>query len=74
MSTNASDKPQKISIGFAGGQSVTARVRPSELAKLRAALGSGGWYELAAEDSTLTVGLDRIDYVLVDQDAQRVGF
>lgn len=72
MST--SEKPQKISIGFHGGQVLTARVRPAELSRLRGALGSGGWHELTAEDGTVALDLARVDYVLVDHDEHRVGF
>jgi hypothetical protein len=72
MSTG--QKPQKISIGFHGGQVVAARVQPGELTRLRGALGSGGWHELPAEDGTLVLDLSRIDYLLVDHDEHRVGF
>jgi hypothetical protein len=72
MST--SEKPQKISIGFHGGQVLTARVAPAELSRLRGALGSGGWHELTAEDGTVALDLARVDYVLVDHDEHRVGF
>lgn len=69
------DKPQKISIGFHGGQSLVARVKSEDLAKLRAALGSGdGWYELQAEESSVLLSLARVDYLLIDTEAHRVGF
>ncbi|MGO9750500.1 MAG: hypothetical protein ACLP8S_20445 [Solirubrobacteraceae bacterium] len=70
----STDKPQKISIGFHGGQVLAARVAPDQLAGLRAALGSSGWHELAAEDGTVVLDLGRVDYVLVDHDEHRVGF
>ena len=35
---SSDDKPQKISIGFHGGQTLVARVPPGELAKLRESL------------------------------------
>ncbi len=70
----ADEKPQKISIGFDGGQVLSARVAPDELAKLRKALGSMGWHELAAEDGTVALDLSRILYVLVDHEDHRVGF
>jgi hypothetical protein len=70
----SSEKPQKISIGFHGGQVLAARVQPDQLASLRSALGSTGWHELAAEDGTVALDLSRIDYVLVDHDEHRVGF
>jgi hypothetical protein len=72
---SSGDKPQKISIGFHGGQTLVARVRPEELAKLREVLGkSGGWHELNAEDGIVTFDLTRVDYVLLDSEDHRVGF
>ena len=47
------DKPQRVSIGFNGGQVLSARVAPDELSKLRGALGTDGWYDLTAEDGTV---------------------
>ncbi len=73
MSTE--DKPQKITIGFHGGQTLAARVKPAELQKLREVLGkSGSWYELSAEDGVVVLDLTRIEYLLIDQDDHRVGF
>jgi hypothetical protein len=72
---SSDDKPQKISIGFHGGQTLAARVRGSELAKLREALGkSGGWHELTAVDGVVVFDLTRVDYLLVDIEEHRVGF
>jgi len=69
------EKPQKISIGFHGGQTLVARVRPQELERLRAVLGkSGGWHELEAEEGRVVFDLTRVDYLLVDSDEHRVGF
>jgi hypothetical protein len=70
----ADDKPQKISIGFYGGQVLGARVQPDELDKLRQALGSDGWHDLTAEDGTVALDLKRVVYVLVDHEDHRVGF
>jgi hypothetical protein len=70
----AADKPQKISIGFHGGQVLAARVKPDELSRLRSALGTTGWHELSAEDGTVALDLERVDYVLVDHEEHRVGF
>jgi hypothetical protein len=70
----ADDKPQKISIGFLGGQVLSARVTPNELSRLRGALGSEGWHELSAEDGAVALDLARVVYVLADADEHRVGF
>jgi hypothetical protein len=68
------ERPQRISIGFLGGQVLAARVAPSELTRLRNALGSDGWHDLTAEDGTVAIDLARIVYVLVDHEEHRVGF
>ena len=70
----APDRPQRISIGFHGGQVLTARVSPDQLKRLRRALEDGGWHELEAEDGTVAVNLGQIVYVNVDSDEHRVGF
>ncbi len=67
-------KPQRISIGFVGGQVLAARVAPAELTRLRQALGTDGWHDLTAEDGTVALDLSRIVYVLVDHEEHRVGF
>jgi hypothetical protein len=68
------EKPQKINIGFHGGQTLSARVPPAELTKLRTALPNGGWHDLTAEDGTVALDLGRVVYVLVDHEGHRVGF
>lgn len=68
------DKPQKINIGFDGGQVLSARVKPGALTKLREALGGDGWHELEAEDGTVAVALRSVVYVIVAHEEHRVGF
>ncbi len=70
----ADERPQKVNIGFHGGQVLSARVAPPELARLRGALGSTGWHDLTAEDGVIALDLSRIVYVLVDHEEHRVGF
>jgi hypothetical protein len=70
----ADDKPQKISIGFIGGQVLAARVPPAELTKLRTALPAAGWHDVTAEDGTVAIDLSKVVYVLVDDQEHRVGF
>jgi hypothetical protein len=70
----ADEKPQRISIGFLGGQTLAARVAPGELTKLRNALGGEGWHDLTAEDGTVAIDLSKVVYVLVDHEEHRVGF
>lgn len=70
----ANEKPQKISIGFIGGQVLAARVSPDQLTRLRQALGGQGWHDLTAEDGTVAIDLTKVVYVLVDHEEHRVGF
>ncbi len=70
----ANEKPQRISIGFRGGQVLSARVPLAELTSLRNALGTEGWHELTAEDGTVALDLNSVLYVLVDHEDHRVGF
>jgi hypothetical protein len=70
----ADEKPQRVSIGFNGGQVLSARVAPAELTRLREALGQPGWYDLTAEDGIVAVDVGSIAYVQVDTEGQRVGF
>jgi hypothetical protein len=70
----ADERPQKISIGFLGGQVLSARVAPAELKRLRDALPAGGWHDLTADTGTAAIDLSKIVYVLVDHEEHRVGF
>ncbi|HWF49812.1 MAG TPA: hypothetical protein VG294_04115 [Solirubrobacteraceae bacterium] len=68
------EKPQRISIGFVGGQALAARVKVEELAKLRQALGATGWHDLKAEAGAVAIDLDKIVFIQVDDEEHRVGF
>jgi hypothetical protein len=68
------DRPQRISIGFIGGQTLAARVAPDKLAQLRGALGSGGWHDVVAEDGTIAIDLTKVTYVIAEHEEHRVGF
>jgi hypothetical protein len=71
----AAPRYQKISIGFAGGQVLAARVAVADLEALTAALAAGGgWHELALEDGSVRLELSQVAYVRVDSDEPRVGF
>lgn len=68
------ERPQRITIGFVGGQALAARVLPDQLAKLRNALGQSGWHELTAEDGTIAIDLTKVSYVIAEHEEHRVGF
>ena len=70
----ASEKPQKVSVGFIGSQVLSGRVGAAELAKLRDALGNEGWRDVRFEEGTVALDLSKIVYVLVEDEEHRVGF
>ena len=69
---------QAISIGFRGGQAVSARVSAEELERLRGALRGGEasarWHELRDEDGTLALDLSSVLYVRIESEEHHVGF
>ena len=68
------ERPQRITIGFIGGQALAARVQPEHLTQLRNALGSDGWHDLTTEDGTVALDLAKVAYVIVEHEEHRVGF
>jgi hypothetical protein len=65
---------RRVSIGFDGGQVLSARVSESALADLRSALDRGGWHDLAAEDGSALLYVAKIVYITTDTAEHRVGF
>jgi hypothetical protein len=70
----ANEKPLKVSIGFIGSQVLSGRIAPTELSKLREALGSEGWRDVRLEDGTAALDLSKVVYVLVEDEEHHVGF
>jgi hypothetical protein len=72
---SAANRPQRISIGFAGGQVLGARVTPGELAALNGALESArGWHALSCEEGTVRLDLAQVAFVRAESDEPRLGF
>jgi hypothetical protein len=69
-------KPQRISIGFHGGQVLGVRVTAKELTALERALERDreGWHELPVEDGSVRIDLGAVVYVRTESDEPRVGF
>jgi hypothetical protein len=75
-------RPERVEIGFAGGQVVAVRVAAEQLQQLHKALGStekhsseaARWYELETEDGPISIDLRQIVFVRVGAGERRVGF
>ena len=70
-------RPNRVDIGFQGGQSLAVRVADEPLQALRDALADESaerWHELKTEDSDVSLDLSQIVYVRVETEEHRVGF
>jgi hypothetical protein len=65
---------REVTIGFAGGQSLSVRLDEEAIKALGGSLGQDGWHELAVEDGTVRLRLDKVVYVRVETGEHRVGF
>ena len=72
----ADSKPERVSIGFHGGQVLGVRVAAKELAALERAIEKGGegWHELPVEDGSVRIDLGAVVYVRTESNEPRVGF
>jgi hypothetical protein len=69
------DQIQRIALGFAGGQSLNARVTDKVHEQLVKALTGGDeLFTLEGEDGTTLVRTSQVVYVRVERDEPRVGF
>jgi hypothetical protein len=68
-------KPERVEIGFDGGQVVAARLDPKQLAELRTAVEDGdGWHSLTTVDGDLAVDTSKVVFVRVAAGEHRIGF
>ncbi len=70
-------RPNRVDIGFQGGQSLAVRVADEALDALREALTDEQperWHTLRTEDSDVSLDLAQIVYVRLETEEHRVGF
>jgi len=67
-------EPQKVEIGFEGGQVVAVRLTADELKDLRKQVEKGGWHDVKTEDGTLSVYVGKVAFLRIDSGEQKVGF
>jgi len=66
--------PQKVEIGFEGGQVVAVRLTADELKDLRKQVEKGGWHDVKTEDGTLSLYVGKVAFLRIDSGEQKVGF
>lgn len=68
-------KPERVEIGFNGGQVVAIRLEAKQLTDLRKAVERGdGWHDLAAEDGDVALDLSQVVFVRGAAGEHRIGF
>jgi len=68
------DTPQKVEIGFEGGQVVSVRLTGEELKDLRKQVEKGGWHDVRTEDGVLSVYVGKVSFLRIDSGEHQVGF
>jgi hypothetical protein len=77
MAEKTPERPRRVDVGFAGGQTLTMRLTEDAFRGLRDALASdrsNRWHEVESEDDVVTIDLSQVVYVRRDQGEPRVGF
>jgi hypothetical protein len=68
-------KPERVEIGFNGGQVVAIRLDAKQLTDLRKKVEAGdGWHDLAAEDGDVALDLSQVVFVRGAAGEHRIGF
>jgi hypothetical protein len=67
-------EPQKVEIGFEGGQVVSVRLDQKDLEELRRRVEKGGWHDVRTEDGVLSLYLGKVAFLRIDSGEHRVGF
>ncbi len=74
---SSSDRQRRVDIGFYGNQVLSVRIAQSTYDELvRALQGAEGrtWHQVEADDSVFSVDLDKVVYLRLETDRDRVGF
>lgn len=66
--------PQRVEIGFEGGQVISVRLDDEELRSLRKQAEKGGWHDVKTEEGVLSIYLGKVMFLRIDSGEHRVGF
>ena len=68
-------RPERVEIGFTGGQVIAARLESKQLADLKKAAATGtGWHDVTTEDGEVSINVAQLDFIRSDNPDQNVGF
>lgn len=69
-----SDDKLRVSIGLDSAPPLAIRLTEAQLQTLRDALSGGGWTDVDGEDAQVHLNLDKVVFIRVDKDEQKIGF
>lgn len=69
-----SDDKLRVSIGLDSAPPLAIRLTESQFQGLQESLKGGGWTDVDAEDARVTLNLDKVVFLRVDKDEQKIGF
>jgi hypothetical protein len=71
----AEARPDRVEIGFDGGQVIAVRLTEAQLADLRKALGhADDWHDVSTEDGDLALDLKKVVFLRTQSAEHRIGF
>lgn len=68
------EKQLRVSIGLDSAPPLAVRLTEAQLQTLRESLSAGGWSDFEGEDARIQLNLDKVVFVRVEKDEQKVGF
>lgn len=74
---SGADRRRRVDIGFYGNQVLSVRVTQEsydELVRTLQAAEGRTWHQVEADDSVFSVDLDKVVYLRLETDRDRVGF
>ncbi len=78
MESSGGSGRRSVDIGFFGTQVLSVRMSQASYEALRGALEDGGegrsWHQIETEDAHISVDLDKVVYVRLDIERDRIGF
>ncbi len=69
-----SDDKLRVSIGLDSAPPLAVRLTETQLEGLKQSLKDGGWTDLEAEDARVHLNTEKVVFVRVDKDEQKIGF
>lgn len=77
MEASGGSRPRKVDIGFYGTQVLSVRMAQEAYEGLRDALASAegrSWKQVETDEAVFSIDLDKVVYLRLESDRERIGF